>query len=270
MFVELEHGKYWVEDTGEGNPVLALHGFTGSHRTWDSFKKLKKYRVISLDLPGHGKTEVQKVLSMKELCDELDQLLKVLNLSSVCLLGYSMGGRIALSFAEYYPERVRALVLESSSPGIEESIDRYNRKESDERLAQTIEQEGMEAFVNDWESIDLFKSQQSLPESVRKNIRRERLQHTEKGLASSLRGFGTGSQPSWWDALSATDCPVQLIVGELDSKFVRIAKAMKKQLPACHLTVVSNVGHAVHVEDSRFFDTIVDGFLSNLIVYEGG
>ncbi|QDP40938.1 2-succinyl-6-hydroxy-2,4-cyclohexadiene-1-carboxylate synthase [Radiobacillus deserti] len=265
MFVELQYGKYWVEDTGEGIPILALHGFTGSHRTWDFLKKRNRYRVISLDLPGHGKTDVKRTLSMDMVCEELHYLLAVLNLSSVYVIGYSMGGRIALSFANYYPDQVRALVLESSSPGIKEKEDRYFRIEKDEQLAQMLEHHGIESFVDFWESIPLFETQQHLPISIQQRIREERLQHTALGLAASLRGIGTGSQPSWWDSLSTLSIPVQLIVGDRDTKFVQIANAMKEKLLSCACIVVRNVGHAVHVEDPEFFDTIVHDFLLNQI-----
>src|SRR5699024_12662710 len=152
----------------------------------------------------------------------LRQLFIHLEVSPVHLVGYSMGGRTALSFALTYPEMVRSLTLESSSPGLATEMERMERVKNDEKLAKKIEQEGVEAFVNYWETIPLFETQRSLPNRVKAAIHKERLGHTAAGLANSLRYMGTGKQPSWWQALSRFEQHVQLMVGRLARNRINI------------------------------------------------
>jgi 2-succinyl-6-hydroxy-2,4-cyclohexadiene-1-carboxylate synthase len=111
--------------------------------------------------------------------------------------------------------------------------------------------------VDQWENLPLFASQKQLPASVQERIRSERLSQTVQGLSGSLRGMGTGHQPSLWGALPNLRLPVFLIVGEWDKKFVDLAERMDQELPNSRLFVVQHAGHAVHVEQFNFFVKIV-------------
>ena len=91
------------------------------------------------------------------------------------ILGYSMGGRLALSFAVLYPEFVRKLILESTSPGLESETERKNRRSQDEKLGKFILEQGIEKFVDYWENIPLFATQKGLPQAVQSAIREQRL-----------------------------------------------------------------------------------------------
>lgn len=118
MKVTLQGVSYEYEVAGSGEPLLLLHGFTGSMETWDSFipSWSEQFQVILVDIVGHGKTEspedvthydIQNVaLQMKELLDHL-------HIENAHVLGYSMGGRLAITMACLYPEYVRSLLLEN-------------------------------------------------------------------------------------------------------------------------------------------------------------
>ncbi|WP_226035850.1 2-succinyl-6-hydroxy-2,4-cyclohexadiene-1-carboxylate synthase [Aquibacillus saliphilus] len=263
MYFNIDQKQYWVESNGEGIPVLLLHGFTGSSQTWGALSNSLQvdYKVITVDLPGHGKTKINKPTRMEEICEDLLTILNKMKIEKTHLIGYSMGGRTALSFAVLYPNRVASLTLESASPGLEESHEQLARQAKDEVLANKLEDEGIVGFVNYWEKIPLFASQHSLPNYVRKRIREERTNQTSQGLAASLRGMGTGRQPSWWQKLPTLPIPVLLVVGELDEKFVEIARLMNDYLKYSDLRIISNTGHAVHVEQTRIFGTIVNEFI---------
>ncbi|MFG6119523.1 2-succinyl-6-hydroxy-2,4-cyclohexadiene-1-carboxylate synthase [Thalassobacillus sp. B23F22_16] len=266
MYHTIDGTKYWVEINGQGPPMMLLHGFTGSTRTWDDVAGVlinKGLQVITIDLPGHGKTiyNTDYRLSMERVCHDLKYLIDKLNLSSLTLAGYSMGGRTALSFAALYPDYVAQLILESASPGLESSEDQQARISKDERLAKKLEVEGILSFVDFWENLPLFDSQRRLPEKVKRKIREERLSQSAAGLALSLRGMGTGAQPSWWEQLVHLELPVQLIVGEWDKKFVSINERMKRKLSDSSLYVIREAGHAVHVEQPEFFAEIVSEFV---------
>ncbi len=264
MITQLNGINYFYQVTGDGEPVLALHGFTGDHTTWDRSCLKKKFRIIAPDLIGHGKTDSPDTVAryeMKQAAKDLAALLDHLKIQKVNVLGYSMGGRLALSFAMYYPERVKKLILESSSPGLKTEAERNKRREQDRQLAEKILSNGIHEFVNYWEKLPLFSTQEKLPEEIRSSIRRQRLKNSPKGLANSLKGMGTGKQPSWWNRLHELNIPVLIICGELDQKFCRIAGEMAERLPDCKTVIIPGCGHTVHVEDPAAFDQAVEQFL---------
>jgi len=264
LYYSTDDATYWYEIHGEnGIPLVMLHGFTGSTKTWNFLieKQNPNLQLIVIDLPGHGKTITENPKSMKTCCRDLQQLFNHIGLTKFHLLGYSMGGRTALSFAVNYPNYVKSLILESASPGLEDEKDREARVIKDENLAARLETEGIDEFVNFWENIPLFESQKRLPEEIQQTIRSERLSQSESGLAGSLRSMGTGTMPSWWHLLGKMDIPVLLLVGELDAKFVAINRKMNEIIPHSKLIICKDAGHAVHIENREEFIKRVMDFL---------
>jgi len=266
VYLTINETMYWYELNGKGEPVVLLHGFTGTGETWKGIVSewMHDFQTLTIDLPGHGRTNTSNPKSMECFCRDLAALLDDLHLEQVHLIGYSMGGRTALSFAFLYPERVSSLTLESASPGLADGYQRENRRRQDKKLADFIESGGIKAFVDYWENIPLFESQKQLPGSVRERIRHERLFHSKEGLAESLRYMGTGSQPSWREELPNLSIPILLLAGEYDKKFIEINQMMEKLLPSVELTIVKNAGHAIHVEQPSIFGKIVIGFLQSV------
>lgn len=263
MKVEIGTTTYSVKITGKGSPVVLLHGFTGSKVTWESTAKSLQdnFQIITIDLPGHGKTITSNPRTMASFAVDLAEIFRYLKLTSVHLIGYSMGGRTALSFAMQYPEWIKSLTLESASPGLKSPEEREIRIDNDEKLASKIEQEGLDSFVQFWENLPLFHTQKSLPTTIQKSIRKERLTQSPQGLAQSLRFMGTGKQRSWWDELEKIDFPTLLVVGEKDEKFVLINRQMQSRINGAQLAVIDNVGHAAHIENPEKFNTAVLNFI---------
>lgn len=255
---------YHLYENGVRTETLVFfHGFTGTMHTWDDMASVlaAHYRIITIDLPGHGKTIGADCVDMKQFADDFVQLMEVEDIAQAIFLGYSMGGRTALSFARYYPEKVSQLILESASPGLADETEQQKRMQADEQLAVKIEREGMESFVNFWKNIPLFASQKRLSQSVQAQVRSERLAQREAGLAGSLRHMGTGVQEAWWDELKEIHIPVLLVTGALDEKFVRINEQMKEaMLKAQHISI-DKAGHAVHIEKAEAFLQVVTQFL---------
>ncbi|RNF38273.1 2-succinyl-6-hydroxy-2,4-cyclohexadiene-1-carboxylate synthase [Planococcus salinus] len=245
--------------------VVFLHGFTGSTKTWQEVvSRLAGYKVVLVDLIGHGGTESPAVTtrySMEHQIADLDALFDILALPKLTLIGYSMGGRTALAYACTHPERLESLILESASPGLVSEQQRLERRQRDESLADRIEEGGVASFVDKWEEIPLFETQKRLPESVKASVRSERLSQEATGLANSLRGMGTGAQRSYWDCLRELPIPVLLVTGTLDSKFTAIAGEMLAHLQDGQWEKV-DAGHAIHVEKPAEFATIVEKYLS--------
>jgi 2-succinyl-6-hydroxy-2,4-cyclohexadiene-1-carboxylate synthase len=256
-----------VEQRGDGQPLLLLHGFMGSGESWTPRSAVfaeHGIRSIAVDLIGHGTSDAPVDPSryrMERCVEDLLELLDRLELRRVGVLGYSMGGRLALHLASAAPERVSALVLESASPGLADPSERERRIASDEALAAALERDGLATFVDRWEQQPLFASQRSLSTDERARLRAQRMRQRPVGLANSLRGYGTGRQASLWDRLPMLDIPTLVVVGALDEKFNTIGRRMADALPRARLAVVPEAGHTVHLEQPRAFDDLVLGFL---------
>ncbi|WP_174614110.1 2-succinyl-6-hydroxy-2,4-cyclohexadiene-1-carboxylate synthase [Virgibacillus ihumii] len=266
MYFSKGDTSYWYETTGEGEPVVLLHGFTGSTGTWSEFVRewQHEFQVITIDLPGHGKTTHSRPVTIEECCSDLVSLFNYLAFDKVHVIGYSMGGRTALSLAMLYPEKLCSLTLESSSPGLSDDQERMDRRHRDAQLAKRLERDDIEAFVDFWENIPLFDTQKKLPNETRQKVRNERLNQSAEGLAMSLRSMGTGQQPSWWDRLNELKLPVLLLAGAYDEKFIGINKLMAKRMQQASLRLIEDAGHAIHVEQPQIFGKIVIKFLRNV------
>lgn len=251
-------------NTGAQERIVFLHGFTGSLKSWDEVIQHlpSTFDILTIDLIGHGNTSKpidSNRYTVEEQIADLHMVFKQLSWSSFTLVGYSMGGRLALAYASHYS--VKRLILESSSPGLTDKEERLNRKKSDEQLADRILNNGLPSFVDFWEGIPLFHTQRQLSLEKQQLIREERLAGSEIGLANSLRGFGTGVQPSYWDKLEEIDTPTWLITGKQDEKFDKLANKMKNYFPNVTHKEIQEVGHAIHVEKPQLFATIVEDII---------
>jgi len=255
--------NYNVEVTGQGIPLVLLHGFTGDTTIWDDLRPHfeQSHHVIAIDILGHGQSDKPDDVSAYQMenaaCDIL-KLIEVLSVGKVHLLGYSMGGRLALYLATQFPERFHSLILESASPGLATPAERAERRNRDNALADKIEANGIEWFVDFWERLPLWSSQKNY---LILKQREQRLRNSPVGLANSLRGMGTGVQPNLWDDVHNLMMPVQLIVGERDEKYVHINREMFNRILDVELNIISNVGHNVHLENLAMFVETVKDFL---------
>jgi 2-succinyl-6-hydroxy-2,4-cyclohexadiene-1-carboxylate synthase len=267
MHMRLNDITLYIEQSGAGRPLLLLHGFTGSAATWAPFlERLRpQFRALVPDLVGHGRSDAppdSERYSIERCVADLLAILDMLQVERADVLGYSMGGRVALHLACAARERVGALVLESSSPGIADAAERAARIAADEALAESIERDGLSAFVERWERLPLFASQAGLPHELRARLRAQRLLNNPRGLANSLRGMGAGRQAPLWEQLAALDIPTLLIAGELDTKYRALAGQMQALLPNARAVVIPAAGHAVHLEQPQPFIQNVIEFLS--------
>ncbi|NTV63385.1 MAG: 2-succinyl-6-hydroxy-2,4-cyclohexadiene-1-carboxylate synthase [Oscillochloris sp.] len=245
---------------------MLLHGFTGSAAEWaDLTPHLAPQRhVIAVDLPGHGPVPAPAdpaAYTMERCVADLLAVLDGFGLEQVDLLGYSMGGRVALHLAALAPQRVRSLILESASPGLADPAERAARAAADDALADTIVSQGIAWFADYWQSLPLFASQDALPAEARAALRERRMHSQPLGLAGSLRGMGTGRQQSLWHRLPQLTMPTLLITGELDIKFETINRQMAQLMPAARLTCLPIAGHTAHLERPQEFAELVVGFL---------
>lgn len=261
--------RYHIEIVGAGEPLLLLHGFSGDNSSWrrvaDSLGK--RWRIIMLDCLGHGASDKPREVAsyhMEAIAADIISLLDQLKIVWTHLLGYSMGGRLALHMALTYPERLRSLILESASPGLADESERAQRRRSDAALADRIQAQGIATFIDYWERLPLWASQAKLPFEVREAQRQQRLRNSALGLANSLRGAGAGAQPNLWSRLATLRMPALLLVGEQDAKFRRINREMAARMPGARLRHIPAAGHNTHLENASAFCTAVDSFLQGL------
>ncbi len=250
----------------EAPPLLLLHGFTGSGDSWAELMPAfsQQFSVITVDILGHGRSAApsdSNRYTMPHVAADLIALLDTWQIERTALLGYSMGGRLALYLACHYPERFSQLILESSSPGLATEAERAARRQQDEALADWIEANGIEPFVARWEALPLWASQQQLSAETQQRLRQQRLQNSVVGLANSLRGMGTGAQPSLWPKLPEVTLPSLLIAGELDHKFVAIQEQMVGLLGNGRFHPIPNAGHTTHLEQPALFQAAIRSFL---------
>jgi 2-succinyl-6-hydroxy-2,4-cyclohexadiene-1-carboxylate synthase len=172
-----------------------------------------------------------------------------------------MGGRFALFLTTAAPDRVRALILVSASPGLRHAAERRVRAQQDAALADAIERDGVAGCVERGERQPIFATQARLPEAARAEVRARRLRHTAHGLANNLRGMGQGVQPPLYDHLPLLRIPALLLAGELDAAYCALGREMSRLLPDARLAIVPGAGHAVHLEQPEAFRRLVLEFL---------
>jgi 2-succinyl-6-hydroxy-2,4-cyclohexadiene-1-carboxylate synthase len=264
-FIDIDHLRYHLEIDGRGLPLVLLHGFTGSAASWSAHidALAARFRVVRIDLPGHGRTPAPSVerCAFTRVGDDLAAILARVVDVPAPLLGYSMGGRLALYTALAHPDRIRTLILESASPGLESEAERAARRTADEVLAERILAQGVPAFVDAWEKLPLFATHARLPQPIRDAQRRQRLANDADGLAISLRALGTGVQPALWARLGELIMPALLITGDEDTKFNAIAQRMAVAMPKASHQRILQSGHTPHLEQAHAFREAVFAFL---------
>jgi 2-succinyl-6-hydroxy-2,4-cyclohexadiene-1-carboxylate synthase len=234
-------------DARAPEPLILLHGFGGTHRTWDrviAHLDPQRYRPLALDLPGHGKAAGDRGPTTLTMCVEA---VLAAGPERFALGGYSMGGRIALHVALTAPERLTHLILVSSSPGIDDAHARAARRAADRALADELEQDPFELFIERWNAQPLFAGD---PREVRELACEDQRRNDPVRLAAALRGMGTGEMASLWGRLQELKMPVTILAGERDARFVALGERMQELAPSGRLRILPG-GHRLPLESSR-------------------
>jgi 2-succinyl-6-hydroxy-2,4-cyclohexadiene-1-carboxylate synthase len=234
--------------------LVMLHGFSGTRHAWDGVSArldLQRYRPLALDLPGHGEAIAADAPISFESC-----VAAVLATSPprFALCGYSLGGRVALHVALAAPGRVSRLVLVSCSPGIEDEIERAERRVSDERWASELESAPFEQFIDRWRTQPLFVED---PPAAGELAREDQRRNDPHALAAVMRGIGTGGMTPLWTRLGELKMPTTFVAGARDAKFRAIGERVVAALPDAKLVVIPG-GHGLPLESPAELAEAID------------
>lgn len=239
--------------SGEGCPaVILLHGFAQTPASWDAIAqglRDRGHRVCAPDLYRRaGDSLDQLCAAMAAMVADLAQ-----TEGACALIGYSMGGRIAAETVVRNPGLPLAgLFLESAGLGPADERERAVLADRNAAWAGRLRVEGVDAFMDWWETLPLFSTQRLLPEVTRAALRSERMAHGAEPLARSLEAWGAQHQAteaatlSTFADLAARGVSVSYLAGALDGKYAAAASRVRAfGLPA---VVVPDAGHNVHLE----------------------
>ena len=232
--------------------AVLIHGFSGGPASWRRVEALLGAPSHALTVCGHGGENPPAISTGSAAFEaEVDRLAAAVEAEVPAprlVVGYSLGGRLALGLLVRRPDLFRGGVLIGANPGIAGEDVRVTRRRDDDRWARLIEEEGLAAFDSVWSALPLFASQHDLGSGRLAEQRRTRLSHDPAALGVAMRALGLGAMPDYRPVLSSIFCPVELIVGSEDSKFVRLARQMAGLLPAATVRIVDGVGHNVPLE----------------------
>lgn len=243
-------------------PILFLHGFLGSSTDWLPVARHLRaaWRCLLADLPGHGRAHFPEQPQLYSFAGAAQAVLAGVP-QPVHLVGYSMGGRLALLLALQHPELFLSLTLISASPGLPLAAERAARRRADDALAAELEQHGLNAFLTTWYPQTLFGNLQRKPALFR-NLLARRRKNDAAELARMLRGGSVGRQPTRWSQLKKLRLPVLLLAGQQDEKYVGVMRQMSIHIPGAALCVVPDAGHAVVEEQPARVARVLELFLS--------
>jgi 2-succinyl-6-hydroxy-2,4-cyclohexadiene-1-carboxylate synthase len=215
-----------------------LHGFATTARHWD--------RVIAALPPGRYAPLALNLTDADVLTPDGVASLVAARTDEPCILvGYSMGGRLALHTSLQIPDRVARLVLISTTAGIEDRAEHAARRAADDQLADEIEHGSISSFVARWRELPLFAQD---PAWVHDEVADDERRCTATQLAGMLRGLGVGAMAPMWDRLGDLRMPVAILAGEQDAAYVALGRRLAASIGNATFRSVPGAGHRVALQ----------------------
>ena len=230
---------------GSGAAILLTHGFGATCRMWDEQIEefTDRYRLIVWDLPGHGQSEVPpRGPTPDSLTRDLLTILNAVEVERAVVGGLGAGGQIALRFWHEFPDRVRALVLIGTMPGLRNGPAQQIWNGQIEQLAAAVERDGLDALEGGAE-VD------------------PRLHACPSGLAAAARGILTQNDDGALPWLPRIDVPVLIIVGSEDTPNLSAAHFMARSIPHAREVVVPRANHAANIHRPAAVNAAISDFL---------
>ena len=255
-------GKIFYTDAGEGETVVLLHGYLESSEIWTGFSKRlsEKFRVIAVDLPGHGNSTVYSDLhSMEFMARAVRGLFGSLNINKAILVGHSLGGYVTLAFAELFPDLLKGYCLFHSHP-FADSPETLTKREREIKIVMSgkkylIYSENIQAMFAS-PNLSTFSEAVSRSNDIASGI-------GDEGIIAALKGMM--SRPSRVGVMEAGKIPLLWILGKLDSHISYDAVQSRVRLPSnAKLIILENSGHMGFVEEEDRSVQILTEFINEV------
>ncbi len=251
--------KIFYTDQGKGTAIVFLHGFLENQTMWNAFvpEFSKKYRIVTIDLLGHGATEsLGYVHSMEDQADMVHAVLHDLKIRKVVLVGHSMGGYVALAFAELYADSVKGMVLLNSTS----RADSDERKANRDRAIIAVKQ-NYTAFVR-MSIANLFSedNREKLVDKI-ELVKLEALKTPLQGIVAALEGMKIRKDREV--ILHFATYPIQLILGKKDGVLVYEDTIDQIQGTNVQLTTFED-GHMSHIENEKELALVLNAFFKKI------
>lgn len=251
---------------GHAPAVLYLHGFLGCGDDWSELVNRlgRGFSHLTVDLPGHRMPAYSLPLehySMPGCAELIVSLLDHIRIERCHLVGYSMGGRLALYLLTHYADRFLSAVIESATAGLRTEAERYARLHQEQTWITRLREHPLDEFLNGWYAQPLFYTIDRTSARFEQMMWRRR-QHNPEVLALSLQNMGTGAMSSLWELLPDIQAGILFVVGEKDAKYCALAHKMANLCPCAKIAIIANAGHNTHFERPDEYCSVVTQFLS--------
>jgi len=262
--VETPRGSFFVEDAGDGEVLVLLHGFPLDHTMWSQqiARFSTTHRVLAIDLRGFGKSAPRNAtVAMDDFADDVAGILKKLELPKVVLCGLSMGGYIAFAFQERHRERLKALILcDTRAIADAPEVAKARRVTADRVLKEGT------AFVADTMLPKLFAEKTALTSPEMVDATRKVIESANPaGVAAAARGMA--ARKDYSDEIPKIHIPTLVIVGEQDAiSSADEMTAIAHRMPRAELHVIPNAGHMAPMENPAAVNAAIETFLASLKV----
>jgi len=237
----------------------------GSTHSWNEIRTKINTPSMVVDIPGHGKNgnlNSNNPYSFDDWNTDLLTKLTQYKLGKVNLCGYSMGGRLALSFALAYPEKINSLILISTNSGIENISEKQKRVNIDVELINEIKA-NYSSFISKWEKRSFFNNQKKRNPLSFKRQKEIRMSQNPEQIAFSLEYLGQGKMPNYWIELQSINFPVLIICGDEDKKYCEISKRLNSKIKNSQLEIIQNSGHTPQIDQQNYFIKTINNFINN-------
>jgi len=235
--------NYEIEGTGD--TIILLHGFLESLEIWDYFSKnlSNEYRVIRIDLPGHGKSDIiDSVHTMELMADSVKSVLDEEDIKKCVMVGHSMGGYTTLAFADQYPDYLKGIALFHSAAHADSEEIKINR----DRTIKIVEKDRA-GFINNFipglfapDSIATFSEEIE-------NLKKQAANTSKQAIIAALKGMKERTEKI--TLLKTVGFPVMYIIGKEDSRIPTTIAMKQAAIPnRCYITLLGGVGHMGYIE----------------------
>lgn len=261
--------RIWYEERGEGPAMLWAHGLCGTLHEWDETMDFfqERHRVIAYDARGHGHSEIPdspEAYSQDIIVQDMRGVMDALGVAQAIIGGHSMGANVALNFALQYPERCLGLITVGIGAG---SSDSQWYQEWHDKLAYLAEKEGMAAFMDEMRNLPAWGNALADPK-IGIKVSQEVLNSSSKAIAYTIKGVQK-KRPTIFQLQSKLEkllVETLVVLSESDTPVVECSRFMAQCMPRANLELIPAKSHWCHLEEPEIFRTVVERFVSKLVV----